>query len=172
MKKILLWGFVGVVVLLILIVAFAPSEQPVTKVEGDSKQETKQEPKKQQVYKVGDTVKISDTEVIITEAKIDNPDQYSETKSGKVLTLDIKGANNGTQSWFLSNTDFNLYDKDGNKVEEYFGGLSFVPLSGEVNQGKKISGQVKYDAKAGTYDLVYKPNFLMDQEIHWTIEVK
>jgi hypothetical protein len=172
MKKILLWGFVGVVVLLILIVAFAPNEQPVSKVEGDSKQETKQEPKKQQVYKVGDTVKISDTEVTITSATIGNPDEYTETKNGKVLTLEIKGENKGTQSWFLSDTDFNLYDSQGNKMQEYFGGMSYVPLSGEVNQGKKISGQVKYDAKAGTYDLVYKPNFLMDQEIHWTIEVK
>jgi hypothetical protein len=172
MKKILLWGFVGVVVLLILIVAFAPAEQPVSKVNSDSpKQEQKQEPKKQ-VYKVGDTVKISDTEVTITSATIGNPDEYTETKNGKVLTLEIKGENKGTQSWFLSNTDFNLYDSQGNKMQEYFGGMSYVPLSGEVNQDKKISGQIKYDAKPGTYDLVYKPNFLLDQEIHWTIEVK
>lgn len=171
--KIVLWGFVAVVALIIIVAIFAPSDQTVSKVNSDSpKQEAKQEPKKQQVYKVGDTVKISDTEVTITSATMGNPDEYIQTKSGKVLTLEIKGANNGTQSWFLSNTDFNLYDKDGNKVEEYFGGDTYTPLSGEVNQAKKISGQIKYDAKPGTYDLVYKPNFLLDQEIHFTIEAK
>lgn len=90
----------------------------------------------------------------------------------KYFQLDVKGTNNGTQSWPISPTDFYLYDSSGNRVEEFFGMDQYSPLSGEINQGKQIVGQIKFDAKSGIYDLVYKPYHLQDQEIHWTIKAK
>lgn len=176
MKKIFLWGFIGIAALIGIVVALAPSAekqpQPVPKVKEDNKQATKQH-SKNQIYKVGNTVKIGDTEIAVLEAKIgNNPDPYAQTKYGKVLSIEVKGTNNGTQPWLISPTDFYLYDSSGNRVEEFFGMDQYSPLSGEINQGKQIIGQIKFDAKSGIYDLVYKPYYLQDQEIHWTIEAK
>lgn len=91
MKKIFLWGFIGIATLIVIVVALAPSAekqpQPVSKIEEDNKQKTKQQPKNQ-VYKVGDPVKIGDTEIVILEAKIgNNPDPYAQTKYEKVLSI-------------------------------------------------------------------------------------
>lgn len=67
--------------------------------------------------------------------------------------------NNGGQSWFLTDADFNLYDPSGRKLEQYFG-VDDLPFSGEVIQGKSVQGHIFYDVSEATYyELLYKPNF-------------
>ena len=144
------------------------TDQPVTKkIDGDTPTEKQQEMSKQ--FKVGDVVKIGDTELIIKSAEYVKGNQYVPPKKGKVLKLEIEGKNNGGQSWFLTDADFNLYDPSGRKLEQYFG-VDDLSFSGEVNQGKSVQGKIYYDVpKVDSFELVYKPNFLTNQEIKFDI---
>lgn len=144
------------------------TDQPVTKkIDGDTPTEKQQEMSKQ--FKVGDVVKIGDTELIIKSARFVEGNTYVRPKKGKVLEIEIEGKNNGTQSWFLTDADFNLYDKNGQKLEQYFA-IEDLPFSGEVNQGKSISGKIYYDvSESNNFELIYKPNFLSNQEIKFDI---
>jgi hypothetical protein len=177
MKKVFITISVVLVALILIFLYNAivsPSEAPVTKVNGDKKNktETKQDPRVR-AYRIGDAVRIGDTEVTISSATLSNSDQHTPTtKNGKILTLDIKGVNNGSETWNLDSTDFTLYYQSGAKVNEYNSGNSYTAISGQVSKGKEISGQIKYPGKVGQYDLVYKPKFMENQEVHWVIDVK
>lgn len=148
------------------------TDQPVSKkIDGDTPTETptenQQEMSKQ--FKVGDVVKIGETELIIKSARFVEGNTYVRPKKGKVLEIEIEGKNNGNQSWYLGDADFNLYDPTGQKLEQYFG-VDDLPFSGEVNQGKSVQGKIYYDVpEVDSFELVYKPNFLTNQEIKFDI---
>lgn len=161
--------FIFVILVMVMVLSGCNVEQPVSKVGGNEQQDEKKKVPNQ-VFKVGDVVKIGDTELVVKIAKLRNGNPYVPPKKGKVIEIEIEGKNQGNQSWFLTNGDFNLYDKAGEKLEEYFA-IDDQQLSGEVNQGKSIKGKIFYDVpEADSYELVYKPNFLMDQEIKFNIE--
>src|SRR5690606_552378 len=142
------------------------TDQPVAK-KNDGDTSIQQEMSKQ--FKVGDVVKIGDTELSIKSARFVEGDTYVRPKKGKVLEIEIEGKNNGNQSWYLVDTDFNLYDPTGQKLEQYFG-VDDLPFSGEVNRGKSVQGHIFYDVpEATSYELIYKPNFLTNQEIKFDI---
>lgn len=171
-KKIFLYGFLAFVGLIVLAAIFGDDEP--TKVSGDKRTQTtaKQNDVSNKVFKVGDTVKSGDLEIKIVSAELRNPDQYINTKNGKVLKLEVSGKNNGSDSWYIDTSEFNLYSTDGDKYEMYFG-TDGTPLGGEINAGKKIKGFLEYDVKqAGQFELVYKPSFLSDKEIKFHIAVK
>jgi len=156
-----------IVALVITALLSGCSEQPVSKI--DSQPQAKKQVASKEVYGVGNLVKIGSTQVIIKTARLKEGNAYALPKKGKVLELEVEGHNLGNQSWFLSDADFNLYDKTGAKLESYFG-FDDLPLSGEVNKGKKVSGKLFYDVpEAESYELIYKPNFLTDQEIIFNI---
>lgn len=163
----------GIIVIVMVLLSGCNVEEPVDKVEnenGNVQQEEKQKDQNQ-VFKVGEVVKIGDTELIIKTAKLEKPEQYVPANKGNVLVLEIEGKNNGSQSWHITSGDFNLYDTNGQKSEEYFSGQDPSVFGGEVNQGKKISGKVRFDVpEADSYELIYKPNFLTNQEIKFDIE--
>lgn len=143
-------------------------EQPVEKVGADKQQHKQEAPK--QVFQVGDIVKVGETEMTISSAKLQEPEQYVPANKGKVLVLIISGKNKGPRSWYLSDSDFNLYDASGNKLELYFSGQDTSIFGGEINQGKQFEGKIRFDVpEADRYELVYKPNFLTDQEIKFNI---
>lgn len=156
-------------VAIVVLVLSGCTDQPVSKkIDGDAPtQDQKKAPT--QVFKVGETVKIGETELIIKSARFVEGNQYVPPKKGKVLKLEIEGKNNGGQSWFLTDADFNLYDPSGQKLEQYFG-VDDLPLSGEVNQGKSVQGKIYYDVpEVDSFELVYKPNFFTNQEIKFNI---
>ncbi|QQZ10029.1 DUF4352 domain-containing protein [Heyndrickxia vini] len=147
-------------------------ETQVEKVDKKSSEKTEQKAKNQ-IFKVGDTVKVNGLEVTITKASFTKPEQYSKAKKGNVLTLELSTKNSGDDSAFIDNTEFNLYDKDGNQLEEYYG-YDDIAISGDVNKGKKLTGKLYYDVpKADSYELIYKPSFTLDsKEIKFKIDVK
>lgn len=160
----------GLLILGIMVILAGCGAEPVTKVNSTNPTVTEQKaPTK--VYNVGETLKIGDTDLTITKATIESPEQYVTANKGNVLVLSIEGMNKGSQSWFLSDTDFNLYDKTGGKLEAYYSGQDTSVFGGEINQGKKVSGKIRFDvSKADSYELVYKPNFLTDQEVKFNIK--
>ncbi|MEH7117252.1 DUF4352 domain-containing protein [Neobacillus vireti] len=150
----------------------ACGETQVEKV--DTKKVAEQPAKKAEdkVFAVGDTVKVNGLEVTITKASFTQPNQYTQAEKGKVLTLDMTAKNTG-ESAFIDNTEFNLYDAQGNQLKEYFG-YDEMAISGDVNKGKQLTGKLYFDVpQADSYELIYKPSFTLDnKEIKWNIKVQ
>ncbi|MGE7624820.1 DUF4352 domain-containing protein [Viridibacillus sp. NPDC096237] len=150
----------------------ACGETEVEKVSNGSKTEAKSN-KKAEVFKVGDTIKVNGVEITIKKAQFTKPAQYSEAKNGSVLTLDVALKNTNEESAFIDNTEFQLYDKGDNQMEDYFG-YDDLAISKDINAGKKASGKLYFDVKKSkSYELVYEPTFTLDsKEIKWNIKVQ
>ncbi|WP_439197250.1 DUF4352 domain-containing protein [Bacillus velezensis] len=120
--------------------------------------ETKKEAKKKQ-YNIGDTISAEGLKIKLSKASYTSPAEFADASKGKVLTIELNVENNSNDSALIDNTDFNLYDKDGNQLDEYFG-YDDLAISGDINKGKKKSGKLYYDVpKADSYELIYKPSF-------------
>lgn len=172
-KKFLLFGVGGVCVLLVLIALIGSSDPTPEKVGSVGETAQKAEPvaaesKQPTYYAIGDIVKVGDMEVTITKAEFTKPAQYGEPDKGSVLTLDLKVENKGSTSQFVDNSDFNIYDPEGEKMETYHSYDAF-PISGDINGGRKMSGQLFYDvSKSDKYELVFQP-FMTNTEVLFEI---
>jgi hypothetical protein len=163
---------IGAVVLVGGILSACTTEvEEVEKSSETPKQETQQEEKvEDKVFKVGDTVKVNGVEITITKASFTEPAEFTPAEKGKVLTIEIATNNVESDSAFIDSTEFNLYDKEGNQLPEYYG-YDELAISGDINKGKKLNGKLYFDVpEADSYELVYKPSFTLDnKEIKWTI---
>ncbi|PGM50852.1 DUF4352 domain-containing protein [Bacillus thuringiensis] len=158
MKK-FLFGILAAIALVVIIGACSDSSvEKVEKVDGGKTTETKKEDKKEdKVYNVGNTVKIGGVEYTIATAEYITPDQYSQPENGKVLKIHVKAINNGDNQELVYSGNFNLYDTNGSQMKEFYGAGS--PLSGDLNKGKSIEGDIFFDVKeAPQYELILKPN--------------
>ena len=125
MKKLfkILGIIVGVLILgFIALVIMAPTDEVVeVKRDGSNKKVEEERKPEDKVYQVGDVIKINGVELSVISAKFTNPQQYVEPTKGKVLTLEVEVVNNSDTQAFVDNTEFNLYDKEGNGLEQYYG---------------------------------------------------
>ncbi|MGE6629652.1 DUF4352 domain-containing protein [Bacillus sp. NPDC077027] len=161
-------------VLLGAVLLGACGETDVQKVEGKKasaeQKEKKEKKKKDEVFKVGDTINVNGLEITITSATFKKPEQYSTAEKGNVLDLTVETKNSGDDKAFIDNTEFNLYDNDGNKLDSYYG-YSEMAISGDLNKGKKLSGHLFFDVpKNKSYEMIYQPSFSFDdKEIKYNI---
>jgi uncharacterized protein YqkB len=162
-KKFFKWTAIIIVGLVVVSMFLGDDEEtPTTAKVGEKKVEQKEE-KKDQVYKVGDTIQVGDLQLTITKASFTNPAEYSPSKKGKVLTLEIATENKG-ESAFIDSSDFNIYDKEGNQLDDYFG-YDEMAISGDLNKGKKMAGKLYYDVpQSDSYELIYEPTFSWSDE--------
>lgn len=177
MKKFLKWIgiiFVGLIVLAFIIptddtaTTSTSSGAKVDEVEVEAEEESLPT---NEVFKVGDVVDLNGLVVTIKTAKFMPPAEYSEPEKGKVLQLDVEVVNNRDSSEWVDNTDFNIYDAEGNALDYYYG-LDGNDLSADINAGKKLQGTITYDVPEGTnYELIYEPSFSWTEEqITWDIQ--
>lgn len=143
-----------------------------TTEESASTEEKATEEQTDKVFSVGDTVKVNGLQITVAEASYTEPEEYSESANGKILTLVVNTENTG-ESAYIDSNEFNLYDSEGNQLEPYYGYMDMA-ISGDINKGKKLSGKLYYDvAEAESYELIYKPSFSFDdKEIVWNIAVQ
>jgi hypothetical protein len=148
-----------------MLTACAETEVKEVNNEKDDGKETKQEEKeKDKVYKVGETVSVNGVEFTINKASFTNPNQYTAAKNGKVLTMEVTVKNTKKEQVFVDNTEFAIYDKEGNKLEDYFG-YDELPLSNDINAGKQLQGKLFYDVPPqDSYELIYAPSFSFDNK--------
>lgn len=176
MKKVLKWIaiiFVG----LIVIGMFLPSEDEAsntgTKVATSTGTEVEAEADttSDKIFKVGDVVDLNGLQITIKDAKFIPQGEYSPPEKGKVLQMNVEVVNNADDSAFVDNTDFNLYDAEGNALDYYYG-LDGMDLSADINKGKKLQGTLTYDVPEGTnYEMIYEPTFSWtEQSITWDIQ--
>lgn len=158
--------FLGILGAVILSGSLVACGTEVEDVSGDApKTEAKEEKKEEaadKVYKIGDTVKVDGLEITFTGASFTDPNEYTEAKKGKVLTIDVATVNNGDSEAFIDNTDFSLYDAEGNKMEDYYG-YDQMAISDTINKGKKLQGKLYFDvAEQESYEVIYTPSFSFD----------
>lgn len=170
MKKKMVLGTAGIFLTSALLLGACATE--VEEVDSGNQTEQKAEEKTEdKVYKIGDTIKVNDLQITVTGASYTDPEEYTEPANGKVLTIELATENQG-ESAFIDSSEFNLYDSEGNQLEQYFGYMDMA-ISGDINKGKKLSGKLYFDVpEASSYELVYKPSFTLDnKEITWNIEM-
>lgn len=147
------------------------SSEESTTTEADSKDENNkekesenEEAKEDKVYSIGDTVKIGDVELTVNSASFTEPAEYSEPQNAKILTLDVTAKNTGDEQVFIDNTEFAIYDDEGNKQEDYFG-YDDMAISDTINSGKQVQGKVYFDVvEQDSYEMIYTPSFSWNNE--------
>lgn len=170
MKKKMALGTAGIFLTSALLLGACATE--VEEVDSGNQTEQKAEEKTEdKVYKIGDTIKVNDLQITVTGASYTDPEEYTEPTNGKVLTIELATENQG-ESAYIDSTEFNLYDSEGNQLEQYFGYMD-TGISGDINKGKKLAGKLYFDVpESSSYELVYKPSFSFDnKEITWNIEM-
>ena len=171
--KLILMGLGGLVLLGIIIGIMSGGEDTTTgtKVsEGNTSEESNEESVEDKTFKVGDTIDLNGLEITIASAQYIKASEYTPAQQGKVLQMDVKVTNNTDDKIFFDAMEFNMYDKEGNSLEQYFGGND-LDISGDVNKGKKLSGTLTYDVpESDSYELIYEPTFSWtEQQVTWDI---
>lgn len=187
MKKFAKFGCLGIIAIVVLVIAIgaigsgdeSANDSGAKKVETSGSEETakgkaSEEAKKEEgptTFAVGDTVDLDGLEVTIASAQYVSPNQYTKPEKGKVLQMQVEVTNNTDDKVFFDSTEFNMYDPEGNALDEYYG-LDTMDISGEVHPGKKLSGPITYDVpEAETFELIYEPMFSWtEKQIVWEVK--
>lgn len=82
----------------VLLLLTACSQTSVEKVGGEERSSST---KTDETYQLGDTLKIDDVIVNITKAKQTDPIQFTKSKNGKIVTIDVDVRNNSKDSIFI-----------------------------------------------------------------------
>ncbi|HLS09871.1 DUF4352 domain-containing protein [Lentibacillus sp.] len=140
-----------------------------------SNEGTNESEKEEKVYGIGDTVSIDGMEVTIDSTSWGEQGEFTPAENGNVLRLEVSFHNASADSGFVDNTEFSVYDADGNAVNEYFGSpdTNTNMFSHDLKQGKKASGVLEYDVpESDFYEVYYEPTFTMKEnaEIMWKIK--
>lgn len=75
----------------VLLLLTACNQTSVEKVSGEERSSST---KTDEAYQLGDTLKIDDVIIKITEAKQTDPIQFTKSKKGKIVTIDVDVRNN------------------------------------------------------------------------------
>ncbi|MBM7645892.1 hypothetical protein JOD45_002117 [Scopulibacillus daqui] len=150
----------------------ASEESKKTKEEPDKPQEENKTVQSNKIYKIGETAKIGNFEITITNATFTKPDEYTPAKKGSVLTLDLRVKNISDSSDVIDSTDFSLSDATGNMDKDYYGyDEEAISASDRINPGKTLTGKLFYDIpNVNVYELQYEAPFsLKEKKIIWKL---
>lgn len=166
-----------VVPVLLMSILTACGEAEVKQVEqGNQSEKSKPKEEKQQkkapaFYHIGDTVSVDGIEVKLISAKFVKPAEYSESKKGKVLAIEVSAKNNSSDNGFVDNTEFTISDAKGNMHEQYFG-FDYT-FSGEIKKGKTMTGKIAFDVPdSKEYELYYEPSFSLKNNAEIKFKLK
>ncbi len=130
----------------------------------EPKQEENEETVEDKVYKIGETVSVNGMEITINSAKFTEPGEYTEATNGKVITLEVTAKNSNDEQAFIDNTEFAVYDSEGNKMEDYYG-YDEMAISDNINAGKQLQGKLYFDVKEQqSHEMIYTPSFSLDSK--------
>ncbi|MFY0762072.1 DUF4352 domain-containing protein [Metabacillus dongyingensis] len=123
-------------------------------------------------YKVGETVSIDGMEVTIKSLSWGKPIDGVPVEKGKILRIEVSAKNNSSDNGFVDSSEFQVYDKDGNKLEMYFGNNDANMFGGELKKGKQSAGALEFDVpETETYEIYYEPSFTFKEnaEVKWIV---
>lgn len=123
-------------------------------------------------FKVGETVSIDGMEVAINSLTWGTPIDGVPAEKGKILRIEVSAKNNSSDNGFVDSSEFQVYDKDGNKLEMYFGNNDTNMFGGELKKGKQSAGTLEFDVpETETYEIYYEPSFTLKEnaEVKWIV---
>jgi hypothetical protein len=115
-------------------------------------------------FPIGSQITVGTLVIKVDAPKNKKPGQYDTVKSGNAAVFHVTATNKGDSPAYVSTGDFNLY-VNGTKVPEaMLSDLNFIV--DQINTGKTAAGDMAFDLKKGSkFELVYTPNFIMNQQI-------
>jgi hypothetical protein len=134
--------------------------------------EKKTEAKKTQIFKMGDSIKLGD--YIINVTNIDNSykakNQYMQPKAGnKLVAIEVLYENNTTDKSLDYNPfDWKLFDSQGYNFESGFTEDKDPRLSsGTLNPGGKVRGWITFEVPTDSKDfkMQFAPSFLSNDNV-------
>lgn len=146
-------------------------ESTVEKVEGDAGQE-KQEKQKQEVFKVGDSVKFDDLKITLTKVRKAKSD-FMTPQNDQIIAVELQIENTSDKPQNVSSLlQMKLVDPDGRSYDMTITGNERGSLDGEIGPGRKMTGEIAFDVEKGDYyEFLFENPFTTGQAI-WKIENK
>ena len=135
--------------------------------------DSQQEPTEvaEQIYHIGDIVKIGDVQLIISQAYDVQPsDFYKPDEGNRYIGIDVTFENVGSDSEYVDTSDFKLIGPDGFQYATSYKAESAGDLTAVVENlitGTKIAGSAGFEIPASQsgFRLTYKPSFSWDDII-------
>lgn len=150
------------------------SEENVEETETDVETEEESLSEEDKVYGIGETVSIDGMEVTIDRATWVEPNEFIAAENGNVLRLEVSFHNKSAESGFVDNTEFSIYDGEGNMIDAYYGSddADTNMFSIDLKEGKNATGALAFDtAESEFFEVYYEPMFTLKEnaEVEWKI---
>lgn len=134
-----------------------------SKVESsDETSEAEKEAEQQEVFKVGESVKMGDLEFTVNGVKTDKGGDFNKPEEGNVfLIIDATINNTGKESSALSSLImFKLYDSEFYEKDISIFADTKGSLDGELGAGRTMRGEIAFEVgKDETeWELIFEPN--------------
>ena len=168
MKKVLLYGGLGILVIIILVAIFGGSSdkngQQVTQPNQNQEQQ-------KSVYAVGETVILKNHQLIansvttpwISSNMFDKP----QSSENEYVMVNVTIINNGKSQLSVNSFGFKLEDENGVQRNASITVANNQLSTTELSVEGKVSGNLVFEAKTGskTLKLHYSPGFLGGKEV-------
>lgn len=122
-------------------------------------------------YGVGDTIKLSDREIVITSVDKDysSGNQFDKPRSSdnSYVLIDVAFTNTGNKEISVNPYNFKLEDETGTQRDVTFAVADGPLESVSLSAGGKTSGKIAFEAKkdSATLKLIYSPGLFSDDII-------
>jgi len=182
MKKILKWVVIAFVGLIVIGMALGGKDETPQKVEkepetqaasteqnAENKESEQKEQPKEEVYNIGDSIKIGDVVLTVNSVKEDSGSEYIKPSDGNVYyIIDMTIENKGEKAYNSSTLmQMSLVDSDGYKYDITIGPKLKGSLDGEIGAGRKLRGEVAFEIPkdATGLEFVYDYKLLSNGQI-------
>src|SRR5699024_3790311 len=88
---------------------------------GNSYENNAEEEDGEEFYQPEETVSVDGIEITVNEITWGEEEEFVESDNGNLIRIDLTIKNNSDDNEFVDDIDFDLYDKEGNKLDIYFG---------------------------------------------------
>ncbi|WP_424610914.1 DUF4352 domain-containing protein [Caldanaerobacter sp.] len=140
-------------------------------------EQTKEQVKTPEFFKVGETAETKQIRVTITKIEKSTGSEFNKPAEGNEFVLVYMTIENKSEQEIVvsSMLNFSAY-VDDNAINEDLGAQTVKDgnktMDGKIAPGKKLSGVLGYQVPKGwkKLEIVYQPNVAADTKIKWVIE--
>ncbi|WP_243557985.1 DUF4352 domain-containing protein [Priestia megaterium] len=152
------------------------SDEVKQKMSDDSSSAKEKPEQKDTKAQVGETLDIDGIKITITgiEPFTGEINEYEPLKQDHAVKVGVIVENTTKESYFVDNTEFKLYDKDGFELTDALPSNE-DGISSDIPAGKKVQGSLFFDvpAQSGTWEVHYESMASIDGESAiWEVPAK
>ena len=139
----------------------------VTNTQENVKETVEKKQEQTQIFKIGDTVKMSDYESVVNNVKRYPSYGYGTPKAGnEYVMVNITLRNIGSKEVSYNPYDFKIQDSNGNQTTETYALLEDSFNSGSLALNGIVTGTIPFETPKGDQKLklIYQPNVWLDNQ--------